>query len=250
MITSSLWPTAPMISVTSSRAHGEESALMRVHSAVPPKSQACAMAMNPWRAASLASAGMPSSRLPRTTSTCAMMSLIFARTFSICGGTKWIVRSSRTGSSRSGKGAPSAIGWKKRRGCFMRCSPGSAAVSGRDLSSQAPPVRWIPSGILIMNRRDLLRTASLLGIGLAPWRALAQGGYRDRLIKLIVPFAPGGATDVVGRLWARKVEPALGTVVIENKASGGGAPGASEVARAQPDGHTLLFGNTSTQVLL
>jgi len=55
---------------------------------------------------------------------------------------------------------------------------------------------------------------------------------------------------VVGRLWADRVRGALGTVVIENKASGGGALGASEVARAQPDGYTLLFGNTSTQVLL
>ena len=55
---------------------------------------------------------------------------------------------------------------------------------------------------------------------------------------------------MVGRLWADRVRGALGTVVIENKASGGGALGASEVARAQPDGYTLLFGNTSTQVLL
>ncbi len=46
------------------------------------------------------------------------------------------------------------------------------------------------------------------------------------------------------------MKPLLGTVVVENKPSGGGAPGTTEVARAQPDGYTLLFGNTSTQVLL
>jgi tripartite-type tricarboxylate transporter receptor subunit TctC len=85
---------------------------------------------------------------------------------------------------------------------------------------------------------------------LAPRRAAAQGRYPEHPMRLIVPFAPGGATDVVGRLWAQKIGPHLGTVVIENKASGGGALGASEVARAQPDGYTFLFGNTSTQVLL
>ena len=66
----------------------------------------------------------------------------------------------------------------------------------------------------------------------------------------MVPFSPGGATDVVGRLWAEKMKPVLGTVVTENRGGGGGVTGASEVARAQPDGHTFLFGNTSTQVLI
>ena len=107
-----------------------------------------------------------------------------------------------------------------------------------------------------MNRRDVLAgglaclpTMAATAM-LAPRRASAQGRYPERPIRLIVPFAPGGATDVVGRLWAQKIGPDLGTVVIENKASGGGALGASEVARAQPDGYTFLFGNTSTQVLL
>jgi tripartite-type tricarboxylate transporter receptor subunit TctC len=81
---------------------------------------------------------------------------------------------------------------------------------------------------------------------LAP-RSLA---YPDRAIRLVVPFSPGGATDVVGRLWAEKMKPALGTVVTENRGGGGGVTGAAEVARAQPDGHTFLFGNTSTQVLI
>jgi len=103
-----------------------------------------------------------------------------------------------------------------------------------------------------MNRREVLKAsgAALMAATLSPQRAGAQGRYPDRPIKLIVPFAPGGATDVAGRLWADKLKPLVGTVVIENKASGGGAPGTTEVARAQPDGYTLLFGNTSTQVLL
>src|SRR5215475_6060565 len=102
------------------------------------------------------------------------------------------------------------------------------------------------------NRREILMGggAALMAASLSPSGAAAQSRYPDRPIKLIVPFAPGGATDVAGRLWAEKIKPLIGTVVIENKASGGGAPGTSEVARAQPDGYTLLFGNTSTQVLL
>ena len=100
-------------------AHGELSALTRVHRPVAPKSLALAMAMKPARAAVLASAGIASSRLPSTTSTCAISSGTLARTFSICGGTKWIMRSSLTGRSRSGAGAPIASGLKKLRGSFM-----------------------------------------------------------------------------------------------------------------------------------
>jgi tripartite-type tricarboxylate transporter receptor subunit TctC len=102
-----------------------------------------------------------------------------------------------------------------------------------------------------MNRRRALSAglACLTTTLLAP--RSARAAYPDRPIRVIVPFAPGGATDVVGRLWADRIRPALGgTVIIENKASGGGALGAAEVARARPDGYTFLFGNTSTQVLL
>src|SRR5262249_12459425 len=98
-----------------------------------------------------------------------------------------------------------------------------------------------------MNRRDMVAggVAALPAAMLAP-RTLA---YPDRTVRLVVPFSPGGATDVVGRLWAEKMKPILGTVVTENRGGGGGVTGATEVARAQPDGHTFLFGNTSTQVL-
>jgi tripartite-type tricarboxylate transporter receptor subunit TctC len=99
-----------------------------------------------------------------------------------------------------------------------------------------------------MNRRDVLAGGlAVLSAALPAPRALA---YPDRAIRLVVPFSPGGATDVVGRLWAEKMKPFLGTVVTENRGGGGGVTGATEVARAQPDGHTFLFGNTSTQVLI
>lgn len=99
-----------------------------------------------------------------------------------------------------------------------------------------------------MDRRDFLRTglASLAAITL-PIPALA---FPDRPIKLIVPFSPGGATDVVGRLWAERMKGKFGTVVVENKGGGGGVIGATEVARSTPNGETLLFGNSSTQVII
>jgi tripartite-type tricarboxylate transporter receptor subunit TctC len=99
-----------------------------------------------------------------------------------------------------------------------------------------------------MNRREVLGGGlTLLATAMAVPRGFA---YPDRVIKLVIPFSPGGATDVVGRLWAEKMKPVLGTVVTENRGGAGGVTGAAEVARAQPDGHTFLFGNTSTQVLI
>jgi tripartite-type tricarboxylate transporter receptor subunit TctC len=97
-----------------------------------------------------------------------------------------------------------------------------------------------------MNRRDVIKLG-LCSAAMLPTSAL---GFPDRPIRLIVPFSPGGATDVVGRIWAERMKARFGTVVTENKGGGGGAIGAAEVARARPNGETLLFGNTSTQVLI
>jgi tripartite-type tricarboxylate transporter receptor subunit TctC len=100
-----------------------------------------------------------------------------------------------------------------------------------------------------MNRRNLLKS-TLASLTAAAWPLSMARAFPDRTIRLIVPFSPGGATDVAARLWAEKMKPTLGTVVIENKGGGGGAIGVAEVARSTPDGHTLVFGNTSTQVLI
>src|SRR5688572_19132025 len=97
-----------------------------------------------------------------------------------------------------------------------------------------------------MRRRrflGVLATAALLP-------ALAQGKFPDRPIRLVVPFAPGGDGDIMGRLWAKYAAPLVGgNVVVENKAGAGGAIGAAEVARARADGYTLLLGTTTTQII-
>jgi len=77
---------------------------------------------------------------------------------------------------------------------------------------------------------------------LVPWTAIAQDAYPARPIRLIVPFPPGAGTDSVARLVAQKLGEAMkASIVIENRTGGGGAIGAAEAARADPDGYTLLF---------
>src|SRR5712672_734526 len=72
--------------------------------------------------------------------------------------------------------------------------------------------------------------------------------YPSRPIRLVVPFPPGGAFDAVGRPWADKMKPLLGTVVVENIGGGGASLGAAAVARARPDGYTILLGGTQTHL--
>jgi tripartite-type tricarboxylate transporter receptor subunit TctC len=99
-----------------------------------------------------------------------------------------------------------------------------------------------------VSRRELLRlAAAAVALPAAPRMARAQA-YPTRPVRLVVPFPPGGAFDAVGRPWADKVKPLIGTVVIENIGGGGSSLGAAAVARARPDGYTILLGGTQTHV--
>ena len=102
-----------------------------------------------------------------------------------------------------------------------------------------------------MKRRDLLSLGlvSFAAGALTPRFAMAQGRYPDRPIKLMVAFSAGGVNDVVARQWAERVKILLGTVYVENQGGGGGTIATGDVARALPDGYTILLGSTSTMVL-
>jgi tripartite-type tricarboxylate transporter receptor subunit TctC len=80
--------------------------------------------------------------------------------------------------------------------------------------------------------------------------APAQERYPARPIRLVIPSVPAGVHDVIGRVWAEKVKPQLGTIVIDNRGGGGGLIGANDVAHAAPDGYSILIGSTTTHVLL
>jgi tripartite-type tricarboxylate transporter receptor subunit TctC len=81
------------------------------------------------------------------------------------------------------------------------------------------------------------------GVLILGFSAAVHAAYPDRPIKLIVPYPPGGATDVIGRILAKNLGESLGQqVLVENRGGAGGNIGAEAVAKANPDGYTLLMG--------
>jgi tripartite-type tricarboxylate transporter receptor subunit TctC len=102
-----------------------------------------------------------------------------------------------------------------------------------------------------ISRRDQLRLAAFLLIAGQPVAAFAQpGGYPDKTVKLIVPYPPGGGTDITGRAMAQRLSELLGqSVVIENKPGATGMIGAASVAKSVPDCYTVLFGAASEMAI-
>jgi len=99
-----------------------------------------------------------------------------------------------------------------------------------------------------MNRRTLIAIA--FAAALSPAAALAQSEYPDRPITMVVPFPPGGVADITARPVAAAMSNYLKqTVVVENKAGAGGGVGMQHVARAKPDGYTVLLALSSISII-
>jgi len=99
----------------------------------------------------------------------------------------------------------------------------------------------------MQNRRTVLAAcASALAVPLLAHRATAQA-WPTRNLSLIVPFTPGGSTDILARLLGQKLQESLGrSVIVESRPGAGGSIGSDQVAKATPDGHTLLMGHIGT----
>ena len=90
------------------------------------------------------------------------------------------------------------------------------------------------------NRRALLALVALTAMPLATWAQ--AGAYPDKPVRFIVPYPPGGGTDVIARIVQQKFQAALGQpIVIENRGGAGGSVGTEAAAKSAPDGYTVLF---------
>ncbi len=102
----------------------------------------------------------------------------------------------------------------------------------------------------MLNRRAAHRALLAMAAGLAAGPARAQAAYPTRPIRLVVPFAPGGATDIIGRLMAARMQVELGQgIAVENRAGASGILGAENIARAAPDGYSILMGSVTTHAV-
>ena len=95
-----------------------------------------------------------------------------------------------------------------------------------------------------------MKTLAALFLAIAFTPAFAQDKFPEKPIRLVVPFAAGGPTDVMARLVAAKMSESMGQqIMVENKLGAGGTIAATEVARSAPDGYTLMFHNVSTAAI-
>src|ERR1700687_5214403 len=100
---------------------------------------------------------------------------------------------------------------------------------------------------MLLTRREAMAGCAGALAMLTARPVLAEAAYPSRTIKMIVPYPAGGTTDLLGRLVADQLKTGLGaTVVVENKPGAGTTLGADQLARAEPDGYTLLMATSTT----
>ena len=110
---------------------------------------------------------------------------------------------------------------------------------------------WRKSLITLGKRTALQAFAgTLVTVALAASSVYARDDYPTRPVQMIIPFSAGGPTDIVGRVMGAKMGEVLGQqFVVENKTGAGGNIGAEAVARATPDGYTILMATVSTNAI-
>jgi tripartite-type tricarboxylate transporter receptor subunit TctC len=109
------------------------------------------------------------------------------------------------------------------------------------------PLPLSPSPLFDPDRRRLLLAAGALAAAGPLW---AEGGWPNKPVRIVVPFAPGGTTDILARALAPELGRAFGqTFIIDNKPGAGGNLGADVVAKSPPDGYTLLMGTVGTHAI-
>src|SRR5215510_5851001 len=101
----------------------------------------------------------------------------------------------------------------------------------------------------VTTRRRFVATAGLLGVSALVRARPAQAAYPDRPVKIVVANTPGGLSDIIARIMAATMQEAMGaTVFVENKGGAGGNIGMGTVARADPDGYTILLSTSAYAV--
>jgi len=98
-----------------------------------------------------------------------------------------------------------------------------------------------------LDRRSLARGMAAASVALVTGLAHGDAAWPSRAVRVVVPFPPGGATDLAARVITERLQAQFGQpFIVENRGGGGGQIGTEQVSKARPDGHTLLFTNSGT----